>query len=179
MPTPRLLMPYLETNQAQKEITHNEALNLLDVLVQAVIKSQETTPPAIPEEGDAHLVSTPATGTWAGKEGQIAYFQGGAWYYLTPFTGLKIWDKANSMALVYKGAAWQQELTAQDKVGFFGAAPVTKTTVTLGNADNEIGGLSIGAAYSQEEVQALRDNCEELAADVRTLKAALSSYGLV
>jgi hypothetical protein len=64
-------------------------------------------------------------------------------------------------------------------VGFFGSAPVAKTTVTLGNTDNEIGGLTISAAYSQAEVQALRDKCEELADDVRALKTALSSYGLV
>ena len=64
-------------------------------------------------------------------------------------------------------------------VGFFGAAPVAKTTVTLGNIDNEIGGLAIGATYSQAEVQALRDKCEELADDVRALKAALAGYGLV
>ena len=64
-------------------------------------------------------------------------------------------------------------------VGFFGAAPVSKNTVTLGNTDNEIGGLAIGATYSQAEVQALRDKCEELADDVRALKAALAGYGLV
>ena len=64
-------------------------------------------------------------------------------------------------------------------LGFFGSAPVAKTTVTLGNTDNEIGGLAISATYSQAEVQALRDKCEELADDVRALKAALSSYGLV
>lgn len=64
-------------------------------------------------------------------------------------------------------------------VGFFGSAPVAKTTVILGNTDNEIGGLAISATYSQAEVQALRDKCEELADDVRALKAALSSYGLV
>ena len=64
-------------------------------------------------------------------------------------------------------------------VGFFGSAPVTKATVTLGNTDNEIGGLAISATYSQAEVQALRDKCEKLADDVRALKTALSSYGLV
>ncbi|WP_425057972.1 hypothetical protein SCACP_25600 [Sporomusa carbonis] len=64
-------------------------------------------------------------------------------------------------------------------VGFFGSAPVTKTTVTLGNTDDEIAGLPISAAYSQAEMQALRDKCEKLADDVRALKAALSSYGLV
>lgn len=64
-------------------------------------------------------------------------------------------------------------------VGFFGTAPVTKTTVTLGNTDDEIGSLAIGATYSQAEVQALRDKCEELADDVRALKSALAGYGLV
>ena len=64
-------------------------------------------------------------------------------------------------------------------VGFFGAAPAAKTTVTLANADGAIGGLAIGATYSQAEVQALRNAAETLADDVRALKAALSSYGLV
>ena len=64
-------------------------------------------------------------------------------------------------------------------VGFFGAAPVAKTTVTLVNTDGAIGGLAIGATYSQAEVQALRNAAETLADDVRALKAALSSYGLV
>ena len=64
-------------------------------------------------------------------------------------------------------------------IEFFGSPPVAKTTVTLGNTDNEIGGLTISTVYSQAEVQALRDKCEELADDVRALKAALSSYGLV
>lgn len=45
--------------------------------------------------------------------------------------------------------------------------------VTTGNADAEIGGLTIGATYSQAEVQALRDKCEELADDVRAIKAAM------
>ncbi len=41
--------------------------------------------------------------------------------------------------------------------------------MTLGNTDNEIGGLTISAAYSQAEVQALRSACEQLADDVRAL----------
>ncbi|WP_018704762.1 hypothetical protein [Anaeromusa acidaminophila] len=64
-------------------------------------------------------------------------------------------------------------------VGFFGAAPAAKATVTLVNTDGAIGGLAIGATYSQAEVQALRNAAETLADDVRALKAALSSYGLV
>ena len=43
----------------------------------------------------------------------------------------------------------------------------------LGNTNNEIGGLTIGASYSQAEVTALRDKAEELADDVRALMTAL------
>ena len=45
--------------------------------------------------------------------------------------------------------------------------------MTLGNTDNAIGGLSIGATYSQAEVQALRDKCEQLADDVRALSTLI------
>jgi hypothetical protein len=58
--------------------------------------------------------------------------------------------------------------------------------VTLGNTGNEIGGLTISAAYSQAEVQALRDKCEQLADDVRALstlihalRTALVNEGLI
>ena len=48
-------------------------------------------------------------------------------------------------------------------------ASADQAAVTLGNTDSEISGLTIGASYSQSEVQALRGKCEELADDVRAL----------
>lgn len=35
--SPRLTLPYLMPNQAQKHVTHNEALRQLDVLVQLAV----------------------------------------------------------------------------------------------------------------------------------------------
>lgn len=64
-------------------------------------------------------------------------------------------------------------------LGFYNVTPTARQTVTLGNTNNEIGGLTISAAYSQAEVTALRDKCEELADDVRALKAALALTGIV
>jgi hypothetical protein len=67
------------------------------------------------------------------------------------------------------------------KIGFYGATPVVQpagadqAAVTLGNADGEIGGLTISDPPIQAEVQALRDKCEELADDVRALYAFSSS----
>lgn len=54
-------------------------------------------------------------------------------------------------------------------------ASADQAEVTLGNANSEISGLTIGATYSQSEVQALRDKCEELADDVRALSTLIHS----
>lgn len=65
------------------------------------------------------------------------------------------------------------------KLGFWNATPIVQpahadqAAVTLGNNNNEIGGLTISAAYDQAEVTALRDKAEELADDVRALSVLL------
>ncbi len=77
------------------------------------------------------------------------------------------------------GAGTQFGTSTANKLGFWGATPViqqaggSQAAVTLGNADNEIGGLAIGGSYSQSEVQALRDKTEELADDMRGLSTLL------
>ena len=46
-------LPYLLAAQAQKHVTHNEALRLLDAMVQlSVLDRTRTTPPASPVDGD-------------------------------------------------------------------------------------------------------------------------------
>ncbi|WP_422645735.1 DUF2793 domain-containing protein, partial [Zavarzinia sp.] len=56
MPTPRLALPYIVQSQAQKEVTHNEALNLLDILVQAAVLDRDRVePPAAPVAGAGHI----------------------------------------------------------------------------------------------------------------------------
>lgn len=71
--------------------------------------------------------------------------------------------------------------SVSQKVGFWNVTPVVQpananqAVVTLGNTDNEIGGLTISAAYSQAEVQAFLAKSEELADDVRALSVLLHS----
>ena len=78
--SPFLGMPYLLPSQAQKHVTVNEALSVLDALAQLAVKNRTlTAPPGGPAEGDRHIVAAPATGAWSGKEEQIAAFiDGGA-----------------------------------------------------------------------------------------------------
>jgi len=107
MTTPNLALPYLAAAQAQKHVTVNEALDHLDGLVQlSVISSTLTAPPATPSEGDRYIVAASATGAWAGWDGSVAHFSGGAWLRLIPQTGWIGWNQARSAGIVWTGSAW-------------------------------------------------------------------------
>ena len=86
--TPILGLPLILAAQAQKHVTHNEALRLLDILVQlAVLDRDLSAPPATPAEGDRYLVAANPTGAWAGQAGLIATFWGGVWVFVQPRDG--------------------------------------------------------------------------------------------
>lgn len=104
--TPKLKLPYLVTSQSQKEVTHNEALDLLDFFIQPVVVARQTTPPTSPVAGDAYIIKATATGVWAGKENQIARFLNSAWTYITPFAGLSVWSEGDVNEYVYHSSAW-------------------------------------------------------------------------
>ena len=177
--TARLNMPNLVSGQAQKEITHNMALQRLDAFVQTAVENMALVTPPAGVEGNLYVVGTPASAAWAGKEGQLAYFVSGTWAFYVPFEGMRVWNKATAEAMVYKAAAWVNEIAAAEKIGFFGASPINKTSVSLTNENGDFASLTFSATPTQAECQALRDKCEVLADDLRMLKTALSGYGLV
>lgn len=105
--TPNLQLPYIEAAQAQKHVTHNEALRNLDALVQLSIADRDlASPPASPNDGDRYLVASGASGDWAGKENLIAAWQDGAWQFHTPRTGWLIWVVDEESLLVFDGTAF-------------------------------------------------------------------------
>ena len=107
MTTPNLALPYIAAAQAQKHVTHNEALDRLDGLVQLSVQDRDlTAPPASPAEGDRYIVAAGATGTWAGWDGDVTMFSGGAWVRLTPQTGWRAWIDDEGVLLVFDGASW-------------------------------------------------------------------------
>ncbi len=106
--TPNLGLPYIDGSQAQKHVTHNEALRILDAAIQiGVLDLTLTTPPLSPAEGERYVVASGATGDWAGKDDAIATWQDGAWAFLTPKAGWCIWSAADESLFVFDGAAWQ------------------------------------------------------------------------
>lgn len=107
--TPRLALPYLAAGQAQKHVTHNDALIMLDALVQLAVRDRDRpAPPEAPTEGDRHIVTPAASGPWSGQAGKVALFQDGAWSFHAPHAGWLAWVVAEQALCVFDGAGWRR-----------------------------------------------------------------------
>lgn len=105
--SPRLSLPYIMPGQAQKHVTHNEAVEALDALVQPVVASQSlATPPASPLEGEAFLVPSGALSIWAGHAGEIAAWQAGAWRFFDPAPGWQVYVADERTQYVFDAGDW-------------------------------------------------------------------------
>jgi Protein of unknown function (DUF2793) len=103
----RLKMPLLVAAQAQKEVTHNEALALADIAIQAVVQAvAPASVPASPAPGQCWIVGNAPTGAWAGQAGRIAGWTSGGWRFLAPFEGMQVWSVADGVAVRREGASW-------------------------------------------------------------------------
>lgn len=67
-----------------------------------------TAPPASPAAGDTYIVAAAATGAWAGKDGQIAVWDGAnaVWVFGTPRAGWRFVIEAESKITTYLAGAW-------------------------------------------------------------------------
>jgi hypothetical protein len=105
--TANLLLPFIQAAQAQKHITHNDALRLLDGLTQiSVLNRDLAAPPGNPAEGARYIVASGATGLWAGWDGDVAFYTGGAWLRLPARTGWVVWVQDEAQVVVRIGSVW-------------------------------------------------------------------------
>jgi Protein of unknown function (DUF2793) len=105
--TDRIGLPYILQSQSQKEVTHNDGLGLLDMLVQAVVQSISlNTPPVSPVLGDCYIVGGSPTGVWVGNSNKIAQAITGGWRYYIPFNGLSVFNITDSTIYRFNGTAW-------------------------------------------------------------------------
>jgi hypothetical protein len=110
--TPRFALPLLATAQAQKEVTHNEALTLLDALLHAAVEAGPlAAPPADPEEGQCWIVGAAPTGAWAGEAHAIAIRTGGGWRFAPPREGMRATRLTDGAQLRFAGGAWAAPAT--------------------------------------------------------------------
>lgn len=108
--SPNLALPFLLPAQAQKHVTHNEALRILDLVTQLTIQEFDVaTPPVQPLEGQIWAVAANAVSDWAGKDGLLAACLNGGWVYYTPRLGWRAYAVADGSFRVWTGAAWERQ----------------------------------------------------------------------
>ncbi|MBB1499488.1 DUF2793 domain-containing protein [Paracoccus sp. MC1862] len=113
--TTHLLLPYILAAQAQKHVTHNEALRLLDAMIQlSVLDRDLTAPPVSLADGDRHIVASGATGLWAGWDLNVAFRVDGAWMRLVPRPGWLAWIADEQAFVVWNGSVWETVGMPQD-----------------------------------------------------------------
>lgn len=140
-----LALPYLAASQAQKHVTHNEALRLLDGIVQlSVVSRGLSAPPGSPAEGARYIVGA-GSGAWAGWDGSIAMWADGSWFRLLPRVGWIAWSEADSAAYIWGGSAWSPLV---DVMGFVAQAEAVKVAKSANN-------FSTGIAVKEETLSAL------------------------
>ncbi len=107
--TPRLGLPYLAAAQAQKHVTLNAALSLLDGLVQSLVESRTVAAqPAAPADGALYVLPAAATGdAWAGRPaGALMRWEAGAWAALPSGVGQVAYVRDEARLLVRTASGW-------------------------------------------------------------------------
>lgn len=132
--TPLLGLPLILPAQAQKHVTHNEGLALLDALVQpAAISFAANTPPATPTAGDRHVTGSAPTGLWAGQPGKLAVYEAGLWRFLTPKEGWTVQIPSLQTEAVYEGGTWRLP----------GTRPLTASRLGVGTTADAVNVVSV------------------------------------
>ena len=129
--SPILSLPLILPAQAQKHVTHNEALRLLDVMVQLTVLNRTlTAAPLLPAVGDRHIVAAGAVGDWAGQTGRIALYTVTGWQFFAPLAGWRAYVLAEAVTVVYSGLVWAAP-AAQSTAPIFGVNTTADTTNRL------------------------------------------------
>lgn len=101
-------LPLLAVSQAQKEITHNEALTRVDALLHPVVEAELPSPPVVTDSdwGKCWLIAGSPTGDWTGKSRQIAVWAGGSWRFIVPCVGMRVRLLPAGVELIWMDDSW-------------------------------------------------------------------------
>ena len=127
---PNLGLPVMQPSQAQKHVTHNEALNVLDTVTQLCVLDSTLTTPPLAQRGDRYLVPNGGVDAWENHEGALALFDGNVWLFVTAQVGWLAFDQSRGRYLHIEGGGWvelpqQTELANLQNVGINSTADAT------------------------------------------------------
>lgn len=109
--------PYLAVGQMQKEVTHNEALALIDMVITPAVEAMNVdTPPTAPVVGQCWLIGTNPSGQWAGQANRLGCWTGGGWRFVQPRFGMAA-VLADGRVARFDGANWRLPPTVTQPEG--------------------------------------------------------------
>jgi hypothetical protein len=142
---------YIAGQQAQPEITHNTALNQIQILQTGVISVALNTPPGSPAQGDTYILGASPTGAWTGRANCLAGYFGTAWVFVpgndssgtaiamgARHEGLKVYSKADNALYVWNGTTWAAVTSGMSN------PMTTSQDLIVGGASGTPGRLAIG-----------------------------------
>lgn len=150
--TSQFELPLLAGGQAQKNVTVNEALSILDAVAQLrIVSANQFTPPPSVADGEAYAVPANAVGDWADQGGSIAVSCNGGWRFLTPKAGWRAYNVETGTNQLFDGTGWLDSTLAATPSGTatefriveidhdISAGPTSVTTPVIPNKAQVIG----------------------------------------
>lgn len=170
MTTPILGLPEISGSQANKYITHNQALAQLEAVTVRALSRTTAAEPVSPAEGDVYILPASPTGTdWSNyAQNDVAYYFSGAWHSYTPAAGLPLWVTDAAEFVVYDGSAWGV-VPAQVGDGSLGIGKLSDF--------DEDASITKGLTWGWQAGRVRNDNAvTDVAAGTLTLTASTTNY---
>lgn len=135
--TAQLSLPLVMPAQAQKHVTVNQALSVLDTVTQLGVRSSvvSSSPDAV-NDGDAFIVPVDAAGEWQGRSGAVAVWNNGGWSYLNARPGWRAWDESLSGWQIFDGVTWVPNALATSGGGAILSARVMEFDHSFGTGES-------------------------------------------
>ena len=117
--TSRWNLPLIAVNQAQKDVTHNEALITLDAFIQNTVQSRSlNAPPMTPLAGQSWIVASGGSGEWAGQDNNFALYTDSGWRFVTSQEETTAWVLDEAVSVRFRLGIWQTPVgPTSDPVG--------------------------------------------------------------
>jgi hypothetical protein len=95
--TSRNNIPYIVSGQSQKEVTHNEDMNIIDMLLQSSVKGIVSSLPTNPSNGDMYI-----------NGNSIYCYIQTFWKSINAQAGYTVYNQQTGRLIVFNGSTWVQ-----------------------------------------------------------------------
>lgn len=160
--SPDLGLPFIDQQQGTPEVTHNEAILLLQAMTNGVIDRGVNTPAAGPTIGDSYIIGSAPTGAWAGRANCVTIWSGTAWDFIpgetsagTPITmgarqeGMRIWVRDENTLYVWTGTLWLNFASTPASATEYGQRAISLNSTSIAKTAAADSTLATNTDYTQ------------------------------